>query len=401
MPEVRIPLANTIESRDSTLNKDALTQNAFVDMTSDGAGHVVKRPALVNKTSALGLGIAGGLGWGRGLFYYEGKVFSWNGPDTGVTWAGFGQSSDKLVLIAASLANPAFGQSFYINQDDEFKLGKKFGSFDSDGFFTSVLFNGTKFFAINCNVSNKFIAESTDGITWTILTTFAAGGTFSLASVKGTTLLFVDETLSTVIRSVDNGVTWTSAATGLTVANGLAIAVLGTRFSVGSAHSTDGITWTPSSGAAESMGVIASNGSYLIGFSNSTNVYKFSNNGTTWSNPARLGTGASSMDKQMKLVWSAPLNKWVGVCKNGKSVTSVDGTNWELGNRNESQYLTPQSLVYFDGAFYCYSYLPPSLIGNPYQLSFIEKSVDGVNWTTTEVDLAFTSEIPTIITGII
>jgi hypothetical protein len=393
---IRVPLEDTLLSRDTTTNKDTLVTNCFSDTLANGEVMLVKRPGLENLTSALGLGQQGALGWGRGIFYYEGKLYSWNGPDLGLIWAGFGVTSDKLVLLSASPNDPAFGQSFYIDTEDNLKLGKRFGSFASDGYFGTIVSNGSELFSVNSNVVNSFLVKSLDGISWTIEDTYLAGFEYTLSAQIGTILMFLNEGASASIVSLDNGVSFTEYSTGLSISNGTAIATLGSVFSVGNAHTSNGTTWSLSTGAADAMGAMASNGTIIIGVSMS-NVGKISANGTSWNNLTFLGNGASSMTSEMKIVWSG--SKWVGVCKNGNSVTSTDGITWTLGKRKVGKYLTPKSLVFFNNVFYCYTYLADSTIGNPYQISYIETSLDGINWNLSAVDLAFDNEIPTIISG--
>jgi hypothetical protein len=136
-----------------------------------------------------------------------------------------------------------------------------------------------------------------------------------------------------------------------------------------------------------------------LAFRSDTTGVKFSNNGTVWSNFTPVGAETSSISAGGLFAWNGTL--WCCVTNDGKAFTSTDGTNWTKGNRSESVYVIPNNLVFFEGAFYCLSQTPASTVGNPYNLSFIEKSVDGINWQTTIVDLALFDETPTLISGLV
>jgi hypothetical protein len=57
-------------------------------------------------------------------------------------------------------------------------------------------------------------------------------------------------------------------------------------------------------------------------------------------------------------------------------------------------------IEYFNGAFYVLSHSPTFLSGAPFNISFIEKSTDGINWIRSIIDVALFNEIPTIISGL-
>lgn len=68
---MRIHLANTLESRDGTLAKDARLKNAVVEVI-EGQPTVVKRPGVGNGTTV----VSGGGVAGQGLFGFGGKAYS-------------------------------------------------------------------------------------------------------------------------------------------------------------------------------------------------------------------------------------------------------------------------------------------------------------------------------------
>src|SRR6478609_5430180 len=65
--ETRIPLVFPIASRDTTLTKDSLMRNVYVDIMEDGRRFVTKRPGVVTYTNVGG----GGVGTGQGAWFYN------------------------------------------------------------------------------------------------------------------------------------------------------------------------------------------------------------------------------------------------------------------------------------------------------------------------------------------
>jgi hypothetical protein len=74
MPNIRIPLVEDIEARDSLSDKDALTVNANFDMSVEGNKYCVKRAGYKAEVSGSGVG--------QGIFTYGTVVYQW---DAGVT----------------------------------------------------------------------------------------------------------------------------------------------------------------------------------------------------------------------------------------------------------------------------------------------------------------------------
>ena len=74
MPNIRLPLIEDIESRDSTLSKDALIVNAYLEASKEGSKYCTKRAGLKSEVS--------GTGTGQGIFTYGTVVYQW---DSGVT----------------------------------------------------------------------------------------------------------------------------------------------------------------------------------------------------------------------------------------------------------------------------------------------------------------------------
>ncbi|MBT9146183.1 MAG: hypothetical protein DDT42_02065 [candidate division WS2 bacterium] len=146
------------------------------------------------------------------------------------------------------------------------------------------------------------------------------------------------------------------------------------------------------------MAKMWSNGSYIIGFSTISTGYlwRSTNSGTAWGAPSRLGNGASSMTVGMDMVWTGAF--WCGVTTNGKSVTSTDGTNWTLGNRNVGPHFVGVRITYLNGVFYVLSQTIGYL--SPFLVTYLETSTDGINWTSEITDTQIFNQTPTIISGL-
>jgi hypothetical protein len=68
-PPKRIPLVVTTSNRDSSTDKDARLVNGYVEKGPDGKVHIYKRPGYVAH-SAVAAGV------GRGIFYWQGSIYS-------------------------------------------------------------------------------------------------------------------------------------------------------------------------------------------------------------------------------------------------------------------------------------------------------------------------------------
>jgi hypothetical protein len=389
---IRIPFDDIIASRDATLDKDSIISNAFCDQVTEGTT-IVKRPGLINKTSALGLGISGALGLGQGIFFFNDKVYSWNSATTDLLSSGFAKNSTKaLILGGYSGTPPERFQLITIDLDGKLTASKRLTPGVAEGFPTSLVYTGTSFItSVAEPADNKFYRSTDNGSSWSLLSGPNGSGAY-YGVVRGTTICFFTPGAPITIQtSIDDGINWTTT-TPATTSFSTAINTLGSVFTIGTHHSSNGTSWTASTGAT-TMHKIWSNGSYLVGFSD-TGVYKFTNNGTTWVTASKLGTGASSMNENMDLVWNGTF--WCGVTSNGKSVTSSDGTNWVLGNRNIGNQVPNVFLTYFDSTFYCISQTNP----DPFTVTYLETSTDGINWTREMTDTQIFNQYPTVISGL-
>ena len=77
MASLRIPLVETIESRDTNLDKDAIIVNAYIEASPDCSKFAVKRPGETLKV--------GGDGTGYGIFAYGSYVYKWDAGNTATT----------------------------------------------------------------------------------------------------------------------------------------------------------------------------------------------------------------------------------------------------------------------------------------------------------------------------
>jgi hypothetical protein len=77
MPNVRVPLANSIESRSADMSKDSVIQNGFVEVESPEEVYIVKRPGQVSKIVRTGLP--------KGIFVYGLNVYLWDANNTNTT----------------------------------------------------------------------------------------------------------------------------------------------------------------------------------------------------------------------------------------------------------------------------------------------------------------------------
>lgn len=81
MPVLRLPLEVQIESRDSTLEKDSLIANGFIEKSNLGGSYVVKRPGL--NVFAEGYGV------GLGIYTFDGVTFNFTNVRID-SWGTFG-----------------------------------------------------------------------------------------------------------------------------------------------------------------------------------------------------------------------------------------------------------------------------------------------------------------------
>jgi hypothetical protein len=77
VPNIRLPAANTIESRDATSAKDALISNGFIEQESKEEILVYKRPGTIQKI--VGTGVA------QGIFVYGLYVYTFDAGKTPTT----------------------------------------------------------------------------------------------------------------------------------------------------------------------------------------------------------------------------------------------------------------------------------------------------------------------------
>lgn len=396
---IRVPFTDALYNRDTSFDKDAFTANTFFEAVPEGVA-VVKRPGLENKTSALGIGFGGSLGLGLGIFYYQDKVYSFNSIDPGTQWIGFAKSPTSAVLISGP-GTSAIIKNVSLKEMDVLEYTEQASGAGIDGGFTSLVYTGTRFIAHGTFTLENFIRLSNDGITWTAGQLLSSNMSEGTMAVKGSTIVLITQTADYIAVSTDNGTSWVETNIAKGSSNNKAIAVLGANFTIGSFYSPNGTTWTVCTGSgAGPMRHLTSNGSYILGFGSFSSQMKFSNNGIAWSNVTPVGVeAATSMVPGTLLQWSGTY--WCAVTPNGKSFTSTDGTNWTKGNRQQSVFVIPKNLIFFNNTFYCLSETPQSTTGNPFALTFLEFSRDGINWETSVLDLALFDPTPTILTGLV
>jgi hypothetical protein len=401
---LRIPFDDIVSSRDATLDKDAIITNAFCDQVTEGVA-IVKRPGLINKTSALGLGISGALGLGQGIFFFNNKVYSWNSIDPGTTWYGFIQSNDKLLTAAATNLSSDGDRVLTIDTNENIVTKEMFDIASTTG-YAALLYTGSRFivgalssyFASTPTVAS--IDYSSDGVTWTPVAIPAARD-YTCGTIKGTTICLVEVGLNYTLVSTNNGSSWTQYNPAKNYPDGIySVASNGTVFTTGDYYSTDGITWTHGTGAVGVYDNIIYNGTGFIAISAATGAIRISTDGIAWTSTTPTGTGASALFSTItKFAWSGSI--YAGITQSGYAIYSTNGTTWTLGNRQYSPTIIPDQIKYFNGAFYALTHSPTSLSGAPFNISFIEKSTDGINWTRSIIDVALFNETPTIISGLV
>jgi hypothetical protein len=70
MPNLRLTLASTIETRAAGNEKDTLISNGLVEKESDELLYTIKRPGTINKIT--------GAGTANGIFVYGLNIYTWD-----------------------------------------------------------------------------------------------------------------------------------------------------------------------------------------------------------------------------------------------------------------------------------------------------------------------------------
>jgi hypothetical protein len=309
MPKVRIPLEATIESRDTTLDKDSLTTNAFVEQSAIG-NYTIKRPGLEVLASALGRGLGG--------LWYNGSLYRFAQTNVKVS---ANTNYRFLAANATSILGVPDSDSLTIANEDA-KLG--FISNDLKTYTNTTLpiplqyFNpfwtGQAYLAIGRYPSvgapwSYYIVRSDDGgvswnefqITlpdnWQITSNFIMIGTFVYAYTRSLDTPFQ----SGYIRSDNNGRTWTHFTLPYNIVNDNifinTIARNPSRYTSGMAYSTAGVVWTACTNP-QNINSLVWTGSVFIGVSTASGnigTYAKSSDGISWTthsnhNPPGLGS---------------------------------------------------------------------------------------------------------------
>ena len=204
----------------------------------------------------------------------------------------------------------------------------------STGSLYVVGFNGSNLF-ITVNV-NTNVYTSPDGVTWTTassgISTFPYGITYS-----NTAFILVGSNTNTgypaIATSTDGGITWTTRST--------------TGF--GTSSNIQGVCWS---------------GSYLVAVSNEGHIATSTGTGSSWTQRYKEASGN---------FYSVAYGGGIYVaCGSGALATSINGTSW-TNNNNSACPFTVNSVTYGNSRF-----VAVGISGK------IATSSDGINWTLSE-----------------
>lgn len=70
MASIRLPIQNDLKTRDTTVDKDSIVSNGFIEKTESGVLYTAKRPGITLEYT--------GAGTANGGFYYNDKVYVWD-----------------------------------------------------------------------------------------------------------------------------------------------------------------------------------------------------------------------------------------------------------------------------------------------------------------------------------
>lgn len=415
---IRSPFSDVIGTRDATTDKDSLTTNMFFDVVPEGEAFV-KRPGLENLTSALGLGINGALGFGQGIFYYDEKVFSFNSPDIDYFIGNSATNGSRILFITQPVTDATLpSYVIIIDENDNIIRSRLPDENLTDPVifgWKSLLWTGTYFCLLgqtgDASLDPKYvILRSIDGETWTEVATDVlptSGGRFYGAAINSTACVFVDTFITEVYTSTDDGATWTR--TELSVNANPEIANLHSNtnsLSTGQYSTTDGLTWTPSTGNYPTSPEFITNlgTSYYV----YDGGYRYtSTNGIAWTRFAITGDSPDATDPVTfgdGLTVTSIINYSPYPQRDyGKSTQSSNaGLVWSFGQKQFSAQLVTLALYYVNGKYYALSYAPGNVYyGMPYEIHYISTSTDGITWQSSSIELALFNSTPTIISGLV
>jgi hypothetical protein len=361
MDSIRVPLTVTIESRDSTLTKDSLTKNLFFESGPSGEPSLVKRPGLIAKTSALGAG--------NGIFFHKGIV--WSFIKNATAYGHYLIAGTSRILT--STRDAAFSYSMGIITIET-----------QDGFLQSdqtapripIAYNGTYFFASK-NVGGSITMYRTlDGLTWTnpVSVTYSGWGTRH-ATLGNITTTPLDGNYQ---YTLDQGVTWANSYSTM----GTSIAANTTRFTTGAYYSSTMSGWTACTNGGAYSNIIWA-GTFFIGFS--VAGYAKSTDGITWTTGALIGFPVSLT--VIDLVYNGTtILAWSG---DHHIATSTDGITWVdrgfVTTGLTTENFTYNRVVSLSGTFI------HTAIKTIDSSAYVYKSVNGITWTETKLDVGTTT----------
>ena len=212
------------------------------------------------------------------------------------------------------------------------------------GVWFSVTYGNGKFVAVSYNTSLTSAMYSSDGYTWTAVTTPYTNGWRSVTFGNGVFVAVAESgTAGTrVMRSLD-GINWTfpsytadNSWQSVTYGNGLFVAVSNNGTNNRIMSSPDGITWTNRGSSSLNFSFSAitfDNNTFAAVISNVNNrVVAYSTNAITWS----LSSSAVISGTSLANTWTSIAygnNKWVVVADSGtigRVATSTNLINWNV-----------------------------------------------------------------------
>lgn len=247
--------------------------------------------------------------------------------------------------------------------------------------------NGTYVAAIKGAGPNSNASRSTDGITWTSITSITTqtnsvafgNGTFvlGLSSGVGGTVLTSTDAITWTTRATIFGATFTGVLGRVTYANSVFIAwaTISTRI----ATSTDAVTWATFTGSTSSMSAIAHNGSRWISASDS-GVFRSSTDLVTWVTGLNsAGVADSAMGGINFQRGDMSPNGQYAIATDSDTISSPfiysrstnNGVTWTTGTFPTAVGLVPDVAVNNSGI-----HLASGSTG------LILRSTDGISWTT-------------------